>query len=148
MAYYYNTDFLDACVGRGMSTENIFDERGSTKVITGERKINDSICNILSTKVGERFFLPEFGSKIHLALFEPNTLISRDLIRMYAEDAIATWEKRIIVTNIDVGEMIDDNIVPIKVNYVITESNIEGSYVYPFNVSKYGEPEIYEMGSV
>lgn len=147
MAYYYNEEFLDKCIGKGMSTNSVFD-RLQTNVIEGEDKINDSICNILSTKVGERFFLPEFGSKIHLALFEPNILISRDLIKMYAEDAISTWEKRITLTNVDVGEPDDTNIVPIYIDYVIAGSNVEGSYVYPFNINKEGKPETYELGSI
>ena len=146
MAYYYNTEFLDECIGRGLSTDDTF-ENLKTKVISGEDKIHDSIRNILSTKVGERFFLPEFGSKLYLALFETNTLISRDLIKMYAEDAIAKWEKRIVVTDIEVGNENDDNIVPVTIMYMIAGSNVEGSYVYPFNIGDRGEPDVYEMGS-
>lgn len=146
MAYYYNSQFLDECIGKGMPTENTF-ELLKTRVISGEDKINDSIFNILSTKVGERFFLPEFGSKLHLALFEPNTLISRDLMEMYAREAIEKWEKRIQIVNIDVGLYNDSNIVPITIDYVIMGSNVEGSYVYPFNISRDGTPKIYEMGS-
>ena len=146
MAYYYNTEFLDECIGKGLSTDSTFSNL-KTRVISGEDKIHDSLKNILSTRVGERFFAPEFGSKLYMALFEQNDLISKDLIKMYAEDAIATWEKRIVVTDIEVGNENDDNIVPITIMYMIANSNVEGCYVYPFNIGEDGKAGIYELGS-
>ena len=149
MAYYYNAEFLDQYIGRGLSTTNTFDRvKLSTNVITGIDKIQDSIYNILSTKVGERLFLPEFGSRLHTLIFEPNNAIFADLAVFYIRDALGKWERRIEVTDVSILTEQEGNIVPIEISYRITNSNIYDTYVYPFNKTIYGEPEIYEQGDI
>ena len=149
MAYYYNSEFLDQYIGRGLSTTNTFNNTSlSTNVITGIDKIQDSIYNILSTKVGERLFLPEFGSRLHTIVFEPNNAIFADLADFYIRDALGKWERRIEVTDVSVLVEQEGNIVPIEISYRITNSNIYDTYVYPFNKTVYGEPEIYEQGEI
>lgn len=143
MAYYYNTEFKKECLGRGISSLDTFetdsrDYLGKTKVTYGEDKIKDSIYTILSTREGERFFQPEFGSKLYKTLFEPNELISRDLMAMYTKEALQKWEKRITVNAVEVDKEIKDNIVEIKIFYSIRNSNIQGNYVYPFNLNSEG----------
>ena len=149
MAYYYNAEFLDQYIGKGLSTTNTFDRvKLSTNVITGIDKIQDSIYNILSTKVGERLFLPEFGSRLHTLIFEPNNAIFADLADFYIRDALGKWERRIEVTDVSILTEQEGNIVPIEISYRITNSNIYDTYVYPFNKTIYGEPEIYEQGDI
>ena len=149
MAYYYNAEFLDQYIGKGMSTTKTFDDvHLSTNVITGIDKIQDSIYNILSTKVGERLFLPEFGSRLYMLVFEPNNAIFADLADFYIRDALGKWEKRIQVTDVSVLTEQEGNIVPIEISYQITNSNIYDTYVFPFNKTIYGEPEIYEQGTI
>ena len=149
MAYYYNAEFLDQYIGKGLSTTNTFDRvKLSTNVITGIDKIQDSIYNILSTKVGERLFLPEFGSRLHTVIFEPNNAIFADLADFYIRDALGKWERRIEVTDVSILTEQEGNIVPIEISYRITNSNIYDTYVYPFNKTIYGEPEIYEQGDI
>lgn len=147
MAYYYNTDFLESCIGNGLSSSDDMFYDGRTKSISGEDKIHDSIYTILSTRIGERFFIPEFGSRLYLVLFEQNDMISRDLIDLYVREALGKWEKRIVVDNVDVGHENDDNVVPVTINYHIANSNISGSYVYPFCVGDDGDIDIYTQGS-
>lgn len=150
-AYYYNNEFMDQVIGRGMALINgtwktdFRDGKGKTNSIVGEDKIHDSIYTILSTREGERVFLPEFGSKLYQCIFEQNSLILKDLIVLYTREALANWEKRIVVDDVSVGDVNDDNIVPIIIMYHISNSNVTGSYVYPFNMSNDGEIDIYPM---
>jgi hypothetical protein len=102
---------------------------------------------ILSTRVGERFFMPEFGSRLHEAIFEPNNLVFQDLVDMYVREALAAWEKRITVLDVSVGIEDEGNIVPVTITYQITNSNMTGTYIYPFNVKDDGEIDSYDMGS-
>ena len=69
----------------------------SDSVVINRKAIEASLSNIFSTKIGERWFLPEFGSEHHLRLFDnigeqTSFLILNDLIR-----AVETWEPRVIV---------------------------------------------------
>ena len=152
-AYYLNKEYMNQIIGKGMSMEEPFildtrDAKWKVNCVSGEDKINDSIRNILSTRVGERFFMPEFGSRLHLCLFEPNSLICRDLIVHYTKEALSNWEKRIVVDKVTVSDIDDSNDVYISIYYHFTNSNIYGSFVYPFNMSVDGELDYYKvMGS-
>lgn len=151
MAFYYNQEFKNTIAGSGLSLSKTFkqnfrDGKGITNVISGEDKINESIYTILSTRVGERFFLPEFGSRLHLVIFEQNKFVAHDLISIYIKEALGNWEKRIVVEDVSLGSNWEDsNTVPIHITYRIANSNIMGSYVYPFNKSIDGV-DMYELG--
>lgn len=151
MAYYYNLDFKEKVAGSGMSLNNtfVYDNRSGkykNNVISGEEKINESIYSILSTRLGERLFLPEFGSKLHQILFEPNDLIRADLAKVYIKDALDKWEKRINLISVELEEVdYDTNTLPIVIYYRIANSNVTGSYVYPFNLGSNGDMNIHEF---
>lgn len=151
MAYYYNLEFLEEYIGKGISLLNTFDYNDrtgewETNVTGGEEKIHDSLRNILSTRVGERFFIPDFGSRLHEVIYEQNDMIAKDLAIQYTEEAIYNWEKRIEVDYVEIGNIDDDNIVPISIFYHYKNSNVQGSYVYPFNLSESGNIETHSFG--
>ena len=99
----------------------------------GER-INDSIHIILSTRIGERPFNPEFGSRLQELVFEPNDAILHKLLHFYTVDALNRWEKRIEILSVTMMDSYnnDGNMVGIIITYRIRNSHIKGSYVYPF----------------
>lgn len=144
------SDFTEQYMGSGVGLSNLFNEVSqSTEVVTGEDKINNSIRMILSTRIGERVMLPEFGSKLYKVIFEPNDLIAADLIDIYVREALGRWENRIIVTNVSVGHIGssgDENVAPVFIYYRLRNSNIESCYIYPYNVSSDGEENIYNLG--
>lgn len=130
----------DDFIGKGLSS-GVFDNlSGGMKVASGLDEINDSIRLILSTPIGSRYFLPEFGSRLYELVFEPNNYILEDLLKIYINDALNKWEKRIKVTNISVCIIQEGNEVPVTISYRVLNSNIEGSYVYPFT------RELYSIG--
>ena len=150
MAYYYNEEFLDKYIGNGMSLLHTFDEtKLGTRSVSGLEKIHNSIYSILSTRIGERFMMPEFGSKLHTLIFEPNDAIFADLADFYIRDALGKWEKRIEVTNVEVKIMEEGNVVPIAISYRITNSNIYDNYIYPYNKkSNDVDLDIYREGEI
>lgn len=148
-AYYYNEDFMEQFIGNGMSVSKVFDKLHlNTTVITGKDKIHDSIYTILSTKIGERFMLPEFGSKLHMVLFEPNTFVFQDLVQFYVRDALTKWERRINVLDVKVITEVEGNVVPVEITYQIANSNVVDTYVFPFHTNREGNPEIYRQGDI
>ena len=116
------------------SSENYY--LGNPTVSTSDLdKINMSINTIMSTPLGTRFFLPEFGCKLNTLVFEPNDEVFSNLARVYIADALSKWEKRLIVRAIDVINTINNleaNTSDIKINYQIIGSQVVGNYVYPF----------------
>ncbi|AWD93033.1 sheath initiation protein [Bacillus phage vB_BceM-HSE3] len=121
-------------IGKGIAHPTLFDEtKGTTNTSEGLERINQSIFNILATTPGERWFMPSFGSNLARLIFEPNDSILRDLLQLEVGEALRRWEKRIVIDDIMIA--IDDmsgNQVNITIIYHLANSNIQGSYVYPF----------------
>jgi phage baseplate assembly protein W len=67
--------------------------------------IRDSVKTILLTKLGQRYFVPDFGSRLWSLVFEPNDTVTSALAEEYARSALREWEKRIdvmqVITNRD-----------------------------------------------
>lgn len=102
--------------------------------LTGEH-IHESIIQILSTRPGERFMRPEFGSRLKDLVFEQNDQVLKELIRHYVISAIKRWEKRVIITGVsfdDAPANTDRNLLLVKISYRIIQSQQEGNLVYPF----------------
>ncbi len=130
-------------VGSGISYPlryNLLDMPGSIELSTLGTRINESIHIILATRVGERMFNLEFGSRLPELLFEANDTILKQLLVIYTAEALKKWEKRIDIQSI---QIVDDpanlpNSLGIEIFYVIRNSHIQGSYVFPF--TKGGTP--------
>lgn len=73
-----------------------------------ERSVRDAIRVILSTTPGEQLMRPDFGAGLERLLHEPNTLATRARLRELILDALARWERRIVVDRVDVWEVADD----------------------------------------
>ena len=120
-------------IGKGIKVPELFNKvSGDINTNSGSDRIKQSIYYILTTIQGERFFLPEFGSKLHLLVFEPNDLILRDLVQVYIKDALRKWEPRIQVLSVTCANEYD-NILYVDIHYLIKATNMQENYVFPFN---------------
>lgn len=83
--------------------------------------IRDSIITILMTRIGQRFFVPDFGSRLYDVLFEPNDAVTRALAERYIREALGTWEPRIQVESILIGS--EEHTLYIKLYYRVIRLN-------------------------
>lgn len=131
-------EFIRKRIGEGIQMPMPFSSvTGGVQTNNENNRIHQSIYYILSTIPGERFFLPEFGSKLHLCVFEPNDHILNDLIKLYVTEALTKWEPRITVLAVEPRAETEDNILPVFISYRINSTNIQDNYVYPFNRGSY-----------
>jgi hypothetical protein len=79
--------------------------------------INASIENILGTRIGERWFYPEFGSYVHSILFEPMTSQTEMLLRTELIAAIKQWEPRVSVLSVRVNPQPDQKIYEVEITW-------------------------------
>jgi len=122
-------DFL----GTGWGAPLGVDGRGGIGLISGERAIERSVLNILSTAKGERRMRPRFGCGIHDLVFAPNDPTTAGLIQSQVIEALGWWEPRINVIGVDVEpDSEEDGLMLIGVRYVIKSTNAERNLVYPF----------------
>lgn len=123
---------------------------GSIETSNAGERIKDSIHLILSTRPGERIMNPEFGSRLPLLVFEPNDQILHNLLRHYTGEALARWEKRIVVLSVNLIDNLDGdgNTIGVEVQYSIRNSHIRGSYVFPFVRNGMSTGELYTGSEV
>lgn len=82
-----------------------------TRDDSNQNHIAEAISHILLTNVGEHDNLPEFGSRLEVKLFEPNTEEFKLLAELYMKTATQRWEKRVttdsfewLTSNLDVDQ--------------------------------------------
>lgn len=94
--------------------------------------LEESIVIILSTRLGERVYRPDFGSRLHELVFAPLNDDTLLLAQIYARTAIQKWEPRVLVEAVTAIPMTDTASLSITVNYRIRETPHRRSLVYPF----------------
>lgn len=92
--------------------------------------INSSIENILGTQLGERVFLPDFGSRIQQLLFQPIDDITASDLRSETLRAIERWEPRVRIIDSDtfVEPLPDENRYVMNITYTIVATGNIGTF--------------------
>ncbi|SOD70949.1 hypothetical protein SAMN05892883_0568 [Jatrophihabitans sp. GAS493] len=122
-------------VGRGFSWPMEVDQTGSIKLTDTAEDIDRSIQIVLLTAPGERLMRPQFGCRIWDLLFEPITANLLGLIAEAVRDALAQWEPRIEVEEVEPSADDDEaGLVRIKIAYRVRATNDRRNLVYPFYV--------------
>lgn len=87
--------------------------------IKNENAIARSIKNIVFTEPGEKFFNPDFGSKLYSILFENIDDISAIKIKDQIEQSIKNFEPRVDLIEVEVFPDFDNNGFDVKITYKI-----------------------------
>lgn len=110
---------MESIVYKGIGLPTIEDPYPNIKE---ERElISDSIITILMTKLGQRLFVPDFGSRLWEVLFEPNTTVTQIMAERYVKEALSNWEPRVEVLRVDTRS--EENSMFLRVVYRIKRIN-------------------------
>lgn len=128
-------------VGRGFRFPMGVDSRGAIALTSGAEDLNCSIRVVLATAPGERVMRPEFGCRIWDLLFEPVNANTTGLMAQAVREALAQWEPRVEVEDVQVVPDPDDAaLVGIAITYRVRATNDRRNLVYPFYVIPREEP--------
>ena len=83
-----------------------------------------SIRNIVFTQPGEKFFNPEFGSRVSESLFEIVDEVSTIAIRDEIRSSIINYEPRVNLLSVSVNPNPDENEMNVSVKYEIVGIDI------------------------
>jgi len=83
-----------------------------------------SIRNIVFTQPGEKFFNPDFGSRISESLFENVDEVSALAIEDEIKSSIINFEPRVNLSFVNVNPNPDDNEMNVTIEYEITGIDI------------------------
>jgi phage baseplate assembly protein W len=127
-------DIKNSFLGTGWAFPPEFvKELKQTKMTSNEEDIKSSLHILLTTRLGERVMLPQYGCNLEELLFESlnRTLITYtiDLIKT----AILYHEPRIDVLTIDISETdpLEGKLV-ISLDYIVRATNSRTNVVFPF----------------
>jgi phage baseplate assembly protein W len=118
-------------IGAGFAFPLRVNVQGSIQLSSGTPNLEESILSILQTDLGERVYRPNFGSRLSELVFEPLNTQTLLLIRLYIEEALETWEPRIILREVRTDPYPSGR-VDIEIFYQPKDSYDIRSLVYPF----------------
>lgn len=119
-------------IGAGFAFPLRVNVQGSVQLTSAEPNIEESIWIILGTSLGERVYRPNFGSRLSELVFEPMTIQTLLLIRLYVEEALEMWEPRIILKEVRTDPDPVRGRIDIEIIYQPKGSPDSRSLVYPF----------------
>jgi Bacteriophage baseplate protein W len=133
---------MSEILGSGLAFPLHVDQRGALALAEGEEDIAQAIEVILSTAPGERPTRPEFGCEVHDLVFDMVDAAMVGKVDVAIRDALARWEPRIEVTEIDFDlSRVDGGRLDITVRYRVRATSSERNLVYPFYVIPAEESE-------
>jgi phage baseplate assembly protein W len=88
-----------------------------------DESISQSIRMILSTRPGTRPLEPGYGCRLHEFLFRPLTPSFRSAVTFFVESALAEWEKRIVLTSVEIEAGKEPGSVVLVVKYRTSQRN-------------------------
>jgi uncharacterized protein len=92
-----------------------------------EKALNNAIKNILLTPLGSLPGKPTFGSQLSRLLFELDDDEFRALSKNYVRDALAKWEKRLVVKDVQYNVIPEYNKKVMTISYVYIDINFNSS---------------------
>lgn len=126
-----NKSFL----GRGWSFPPTFSNKSDKGVVMvhGEMDVKQSLEILMSTSLGERTMLPEYGCDLQTYLFESISNSKRYFLRELIKDAIINFEPRITLNDIIIDSSdFQEGIIRIKLDYTIRTTNTRFNLVFPY----------------
>ena len=124
----------ESFLGRGWSFPPEFSKTTNSVLLTeDEEDIEKSLQILLSTRLGERIMLPDYGCNLDELLFKPMNLTLKTYVTDLIRTAILYHESRIEVEKIRIEESTDnDGILLICIDYLVRITNSRKNMVYPF----------------
>lgn len=123
-----------AFLGRGWSFPPEFNKATKeVKMLKMEADIKSSLEILLSTHLGERIMLPDYGCNLDDLLFESLNLTVKTYVIELIKTAILYYEPRIDVNKIEIDPTNElEGVLLVKIDYTIRTTNSRRNMVYPF----------------
>jgi len=121
-------------LGRGWSSPPEFNrDPAGVAMLEEERDIASSLEVLLTTAVGERIMLPQYGCNLDELIFETLDTRLKTLMVDKIETAILYFESRIVLETVVLDDSRElEGLVLISVTYRVKSTNSRFNLVYPY----------------
>ena len=105
----------------------------AVNMLEDEADIKSSLEILLSTRLGERVMVPDYGCNLDELLFKPLTLTLKTFVIDLIKTAILYYEPRIDLNKIEIDPTDElEGVLLINLDYTIRATNSRKNMVYPF----------------
>jgi len=120
-------------LGTGWSFPPSFDkEKKTVELVSDVEDINQSLEILLSTKLGERIMLPQYGCNLDELVFETMNRSFETYITDLVRTALIYHEPRIDLESVEYENNQNEGILLIIINYKVRITNSRSNFVFPF----------------
>ncbi len=124
-------------LGRGWSFPVRFSSKSSSAAMSEDEKdIRESLEILLGTIKGERVMRPDFGTNIHINIFESLKTSTAARLSEDIRRAILFHEPRVIPEEISFRQESEEGLILILLEYKIIATNTRTNLVYPFYLTE------------
>ncbi len=127
-----NNQNSDNYVGKGFSFPLAMNVQGNITLSSEGQNIEESIRIILGTRLGERVYRPDFGSRLSELVFAPMNTQTLLMVRLYVREALERWEPRISIDGVYTEPDPTQGRLDITIQYHTKENYDLRSIVFPF----------------
>jgi phage baseplate assembly protein W len=121
-------------LGTGLKFPLEFDSKGELVLISGSDCVKQDLIDLLTTQLGTRPFLGQYGSRLQELRYIQNTDILRSLATTYITDAFLQ-ENRVVLQSVDIEQQ-DTQFNAIVTYKNVLSTKIESMVVPFFNTLK------------
>lgn len=121
-------------LGRGWSFPPTFNrQRGGVDMLEDEADIASSLEILLTTALGERTMLPQYGCNLDELVFESLDTRMKTLMADKVQTAILFFEPRIEIETVRLDDSRElEGLILIEVVYTVKATNSRFNFVFPF----------------
>lgn len=122
-------------LGQGWGFPPTFNKTGNkgVEMVKNEMDIKQSLEILLSTSLGERVMLPEYGCDLQTYLFDSISNSKMHFLKEIIRTAIINYEPRIELNEVIIDHSdYQDGIIRINIDYSIETTNTRSNMVFPF----------------
>lgn len=127
-------DTSKSFLGRGWGFPPEFNRATkAVNMLEDEADIKSSLEILLSTRLGERVMVPDYGCNLDELLFKPLTLTLKTFVIDLIKTAILYYEPRIDLNKIAIDPTDElEGVLRINLDYTVRATNSRKNMVYPF----------------
>lgn len=128
----------DDFLGTGWSFPPTFNPHKNTvETVKDEEDIRQSLQILMSTRLGERIMVSDYGCGINILPFENITVTFLTKLKSIIKKAILLYEARIDLEEVFfTSPKAEEGVIHIQLYYKIRATNSRQNYVYPFYIKE------------
>ncbi|MDR1674392.1 MAG: GPW/gp25 family protein [Oscillospiraceae bacterium] len=105
---------------------------GRFAVSKGNQSVKESVYLILMTGKGERWLVPNFGSRLSGYTFMDTSLTMLNIMANDIRMTLTEQEPRITGVSVDVDDSPDSDCLTVNISYTVRDTNTSENLVFPF----------------